>query len=33
MKLPFMLGLAKKIALKKVSGTVIEELLRHYNVI
>ena len=33
MKLPFMLNIVKKKALKKVSGTVIEDLLKRYNVI
>jgi oleate hydratase len=33
MKLPFMLNLVKKKVLKKISGTVIEEVLKKYNVI
>lgn len=33
MKLPFMARLAEKKALKKVSGTVIEDLLKRYNII
>lgn len=33
MKLPFMANLAKKKVLKKISGTVIEELLKKYNAI
>ncbi len=33
MKLPFVLSLVKKKALKKVSGTVIEDLLKRYKVI
>ncbi|MDF2884762.1 MAG: oleate hydratase [Clostridiaceae bacterium] len=33
MKLPFMARLAEKKALKKISGTVIEDLLKRYNVI
>ncbi|OPJ62596.1 oleate hydratase [Clostridium oryzae] len=33
MKLPFILNLIEKKAMKKVSGTVIEDLLRRYNVI
>ncbi len=33
MKLPFILNLVKKKALKKISGTVIEDLLKRYNVI
>ena len=33
MKLPFVLNFVKKKALKKVSGTVIEEVLKRYNVI
>lgn len=33
MKLPWAANIAKKIALKKVSGTVVEELLKRYNII
>ncbi|QIB69561.1 oleate hydratase [Aminipila butyrica] len=33
MKLPFIANLAKKTVLKKISGTVIEELLKKYNAI
>ncbi len=33
MKLPFILNLIEKKTLKKISGTVIEELLRKYNII
>ena len=33
MKLPFMLNLVRKKALKKISGTAIEEVLKRYNVI
>ncbi|NMM64311.1 oleate hydratase [Clostridium sp. P21] len=33
MKLPFPLNFVKKKALKKISGTVIEELLKRYNII
>lgn len=33
MKLPFILNLIEKKALKKISGTVIEDLLKRYNVI
>lgn len=33
MKLPFMLNLVKKKALKKISGTVVEDLLKRYHVI
>jgi oleate hydratase len=33
MKLPFMLNLVKKKVLKKISGTVIEDVLKRYNVI
>ncbi len=33
MKLPFPAGLAKKLALKKVKGTVVEDVLRRCNVI
>ncbi|SHH47537.1 oleate hydratase [Sporobacter termitidis DSM 10068] len=33
MKQPFFLGIAEKAALKKISGTVIEDLLRRYHVI
>lgn len=33
MKLPFFANFAKKIALKKISGTVIEDLLKKYKVI
>ena len=33
MKLPFMLNLLKKKALKKVSGTVIEDVLKRYKII
>lgn len=33
MKLPFPLSFVKKIALKKISGTVIEEILKRYNII
>lgn len=32
-KLPFKLNLVKKIALKKISGTVVEDVLKRYNVI
>jgi len=33
MKLPFMLNLIEKRTLKKISGTVIEDLLKRYNII
>lgn len=33
MKVPFMMNLVEKKALKAVKGTVIEELLQRYNVI
>ena len=33
MKLPFVANFAKKIALKKISGTVIEDLLKKYKII
>lgn len=33
MKVPFFVGLIEKIGLKKTSGTVIEDLLKRYNVI
>lgn len=33
MKVPFFVGLVEKIGLKKISGTVIEDLLKRYNVI
>lgn len=33
MKLPFPLGFVKKKGLKKISGTVVEDLLKRYNVI
>lgn len=33
MKLPWTANIVKKIALKKVSGTVVEELLKRYNII
>lgn len=33
MKLPWIANIVKKIALKKVSGTVIEDLLKRYNII
>ena len=33
MKLPWTANIVKKIALKKVSGTVIEDLLKRYNII
>ena len=33
MKVPFVVSLLEKKTLKKISGTVLEELLRRYNVI
>jgi oleate hydratase len=33
MKLPFPMGIAKKAALKKIKGTVIEDLLTRYKFI
>jgi oleate hydratase len=33
MKLPFPMGIAKKAALKKIKGTVVEDILRRYKVI
>jgi len=32
-KLPFIMNLVKKKGLKKISGTVIEEVLQRYNII